>query len=226
MNKMTRKIVKKVAILIMLFCVIGVIFAANTIVVPIDKTGERVDPGSVHTARKVWAAIDTTSSAGDEPTDLAVTERTYQTVKAAQIASVGGDGEISIFDIPRGWNAIRLRAQGITDDGTYTVQIYAGTLGDGNKDSALTAADCELAYVGQFAWTVGTQGAVTATYEMADAVTVTESDWTVSMSANNNIRSPGNERVAEARFDLLGADVIVIVPTVASADSKLLARGF
>ena len=61
---------------------------------------------------------------------------------------------------------------------------------------------------------------------MADAVVVTESDWTVDMTATGLVRSPGAERVAEARFDLLGADVIVIVPTVASADSKLLARGF
>jgi hypothetical protein len=61
---------------------------------------------------------------------------------------------------------------------------------------------------------------------MADAVTVTESDWTVDMTAGQNIRSPSGNRVAEARFDLLGADLIVIVPTVASADSKLLARGF
>ena len=215
---------KKLIILCTLAVIVGVCFAANTLVAPIDKTGVRVDPGSVHTARPVWVAIDTTSSAGDEPTDLAVTERTYQTVKAAQIADVSGDGEISIFDIPRSWNGIRLRAQGITEDGTYTVQIYAGTLGDGNRDADSTTADCELAYIGQFVWTIGTQSAVTATYEMADTLVVTASDWEADLALN--LKSPGGDRVAADRFDLLGADVIVIVPTVASADSKLLARGF
>lgn len=220
---------KKLFIFCTLALIVGVCFAANTLVAPIDKNGVRIDPGAVHTARPVWVAIETTTSAGDEPTDLDVAERTYQTVKAAQIANVGGDGEIGIYDVPRGWNAIRLRAQGITDGGTYTVQIYIGTLGDGKRDADYTSAstfDCELAYVGQFAFVVGTQGAVTATYEMADAVTVTESDWTVDMTAAGLVRSPSGNRVAEARFDLLGADLIVIVPTVASADSKLLARGF
>jgi hypothetical protein len=220
---------KKLLILCILVFIVGICFAANTSIMPIDLAGDRVDPGAVQTARPTWVAIDTTLSAGDEPTDLAVTERTYQTVKAAQIADVGGDGKIAIYDVPRGWNAIRLRAQGITDNGTYTVQIYAGTLGDGKRDADHTAAstfDCELAYIGQFAWVIGTQGAVTATYEMADAVTVTESDWTVDMTAAGLVRSPGGERVAEVRFDLLGADLIVIVPTVVSADSKLLARGF
>lgn len=205
-----------------LLVIVGVCFAANTLVAPVDLVGDRVDPGAVQTARPIWVAIDTTSSAGTEPTDLAVTERTYQTVKTAQAADVGGDGEIAIFDIPRGWNAIRLRAQGITDDGTYTVQIYLGTLGDGNRDADSTTADCELAYAGQLAWVVGTQGAVTATYEMADAVTVTSSDWVKAWTST----TPSGNRVAEASIDLMGCDVIVIVPTVASADSKLLARGF
>ena len=194
-------------------------------IVPFDKAGDRVDPGSVHTSRPVWVVLDDTSSAGDEPTDLAVTERTYRTVKAAQIAGVTGDGEISIFDIPRSWNGIRLRAEGITADGTYTAQIYAGTLGDGNRDADYTTDstfDCELAYVGQFAWVIGTQASITTGYEMADAVTVTESDWVAEVFKKN----PSGNRVAEASFDLMGADVIVIVPTVASADSKLLARGF
>ena len=205
--------------------VVGICYAANTMVVPIDKAGVRVDPGSVHTSRSEWVAIETTSSAGDEPTDLGVAERTYQTVKAAQIAAVGGDGEIGIFDVPRSWNAIRLRAQGITDNGTYTVQIYFGTLGDGNRDADYTSSstfDCELAYAGQLAWTIGTQGAVTATYEMADTLAVTASDWTKDWTS----KSPTGERVAEAFIDLMGADIIVIVPTVATADSKLLTRGF
>ncbi|GAG12617.1 unnamed protein product, partial [marine sediment metagenome] len=173
-------------------------------------------------ARSTWTVIDTTSSTGDEPTDLTVTERTYQTAKAAQIAAVGGDGEISIFDIPRGWNSIRLRAIGITNDGTYTVQVYAGTLGDGNRDADSTAADCELAYIGQFAFVVGTQVSTTSTYEIADTVVFTTSDWIKTVTPV----SPTGNRVAEVMLDLAGADVVVIVPTVASADAKLIGKGF
>lgn len=196
--------------------------AANTLVAPLDREGVRVDPGTVHTPSIAWQVIDDTSETGDEPTDLSVTERTYQTVKTIIATGASGDDEISVFDVPRGWNAVRFRAQGITDNGTYTVQVYFGTLGDGFKDSDSTSADCELSYAGQLAWVVGTQAAVTSTYEMADAVTVTASDWvSVWKSA-----SPGSERVANARIDLEGADLIVIVPTVASADSKLLVRGY
>ncbi len=222
--------IKKLFILASLLLIIGVCFAADlSRVTQVDRDGNKVDPGAVHTERAVWVAIDDTSSAGDEPTDLAVTERTYQTVKTAQIADVSGDGEIAIFDIPRGWNAIRLRAQGITDNGTYTVQIYLGTLGDGNRDidfvSGTSTFDCELAYYGEFAFVVGTQTAVTATFEMADTLVLTQTGSTYPSPANG-VQSPASDRVAETRFDLLGADVIVIVPTVASADSKLLARGY
>ena len=214
---------KKLFILTSLLIIVGICLAADlSRVTQVDRDGNKVDPGAVHTVRTTWVAIDDTSSTGDEPTDLAVSERTYQTVKTAIGTGASGDDEISIFDIPRGWNAIRLRAQGITDNGTYTVQIYLGTLGDGNRDVDSTTADCELAYAGQLAWVVGTQGAVTATYEMADTVVVTPSDWTKDWTSS----SPASERVAEAFIDLMGADVIVIVPTVASADSKLLARGF
>lgn len=198
---------------------------SKTEVIQMNKAGERVEPGSLHTLNAEWEAIATTVSAGDEPTDLAVTERTYQTVKAAQIAATGGDEKISIFDIPSGWNGMRLRAEGITDNGTYTNQVYFGTLGDGNRDVDYTsdsAFDCELSYAGQLAWVVGTQASITSGYEMADAVTVTAGEWTKDWTS----KSPGSERVAEARIDLIGADLIVIVPTAASADSKLLAKGF
>ena len=213
---------KKKLILISLLFGVSFVVADLARVSPLDTAGKRVDPGSVHTARPVWTVLDTTSSDSDEPTDLAVTERTYQTVKAAIGTGASGDAEISIFDVPRSWNAIRLRAIGITDAGTYTVEIYLGTLGDGNRDVDSTAADCELAYAGQLAWVVGTQVSTTSTYEMADAVTITSSDW----AKDWNSASPSGNRVAEATIDLMGADVVVIVPTVASADSKLLGRGF
>ncbi len=216
---------RKYYITFLVVCLVAVTWSLTEIA-PKDKAGARVDPGALHTERAIWTVIDTTSSTGTEPTDLAVTERTYQTAKTAQGVGASGDDEISFFDIPRGWNGIRLRAQGITDDGTATYQVYAGTLGDGNRDADSTTADCELAYIGQFAFTIGTQASITSTYEMADTLVVTESDWTVDMTVTGIVKSPTGNRLAEGRLDLLGADVLVLVPTVVTADCKLLARGF
>ncbi len=211
---------KKIAICVVLLLAITVY--ASTIIVPSDTEGTRVDPGQVHTKRNTWVTVDTTSSTGTEPTDLAVTERTYQTVKTAITAAVSGDDEISVYDIPRSWNAIRLRAIGITNDGTATYQIYLGTLGDGNRDIDSTTADCELAYAGQLAFVIGTQVSTTNTYELADTVTVTSSDWPFSWTT----KSPTGNRVAETVIDLMGTDVLIAVPTTVSADCKLIAKGF
>lgn len=167
------------------------------------------------TPQDKWQVIDTTSSAGTEPTDLAVTERTYTTVLTAIAAAASGDDEIAVFPIQGGWNAIRLRCIGITDNGTITYQIYLGTL-------ANRGTDCELVKAGQLAFVIGTQVSVTSTYEMADAVTVTSYCWPKSWG----VASPGAELVAEATIDLIGADVLIAVPTVASCDAKLLGKGF
>lgn len=272
-----------------------------------DKDNARKDPGAVHTERNKWVIADETTSSGTEPTDLAVTERTYQLVKAAITAASSGDDEISVFGIPRGWNAIRFKGIGITDDGTYTNQIYLGTLGDGNKDADSTGEDTELVYAAQLAWVIGTQssiysqiaftsggtreivagdtltgatstetaivvsisaltsgtwvggdaagtftvrtqsgtfqsenldvtpaggttaflnnvtiGADMTRFEVADAVTITTSDSIKSWGS----ASPGSNRSAQAEVDVAGADVMIIVSTVASADSKLLVKGY
>lgn len=216
---------KKTGIIIAVLMIAAIVYA-NTRVEQIDLVGARVDPGAVHTARATWVVLDTTSSTGTEPTDLAVTERTYQTVKTAQGTGASGDDEISIFDVPRDWNGARFRAIGITDDGTATYQIYAGTLGDSNRDTDSTTADCELAYIGQYVFTIGTQASTTATYEMADTLAVTASDWTKPVSTSAVTSSPTGNRVAEGRVDLMGADVLVFVPTTVTADCKLLGKGF
>ena len=103
----------------------------------------------LHSIQSSWDIADTTTSAGDEPTALSVTERTKLLVDAAITAAVSGDAEISLYTLPSKWNAIRLRGIGITDGGTRTDQIYFGSLG-GNDD-------CELTHAGQLAWVMGTQ---------------------------------------------------------------------
>lgn len=186
-----------------------------------NKVGQIVNPGQLHTARSAWEIANTSASDGNEPNDLAVDERTYLTVLAA---AEGGDSKISVVLLHtadrQNWNAVKFRCIGITDNGTVTYQVYAGTLGQA-PISGVT--DCELAKVGQLAFTIGTQVSATATYEMADAVAITEGYSSVRswLSA-----SPGNDGVAEGELDVTGADVIVIVPTVVSANSKLLITGY
>ncbi len=272
-----------------------------------NKDNGRAEPGALFTERFNWTIMETENSADTQATDLAVTERTYQLVKAAIVAASSGDDNIGIFDIPRGWNTIRFRAIGITDNGTFTNQIYLGTLGDGNKDKDSTNADTDLTYAGQLAWVVGTQtsiysqvaftsggtneivagdiltgatstetarvvsisaltsgtwaggdaagtftvrtqsgtfqsenlnttdadgtnpflnnatiGADMTRFEVADAVTVTSSDWVKSWGS----KSTATNRTGQAEIDVEGADILIIVSTVASADSKLLGKGY
>lgn len=230
-------IMKRALIIMTLVCVLvglGILWADRVETTPHDKAGTRVDPGQLHTARFIWVVLDTTSSAGDEPVDIDDSEAsrsvggdvTYQRVKTLIAAAANGDHEISVFDVPRNWNGARFRAIGITDGATVTYQVYAGTLGDGNRDIDSTTADCELAYIGQYAFTIGTQASTTSTYEMADTLVVTPSDWTKPASGSDVVSSPTGNRVAEGRVDLIGADVLVFVPTVVTADCKLLGKGF
>ncbi len=217
---------RRIKLIMVIALILTTFVIANTVVIPHDKEGVRVDPGALHTARNVWTVLDATTAAEGAATDLAVGERTYQAVKTAILAAAGNDDSISVFDIARGWNGIRVRAIGITDDADVDYAVYAGTLGDGNRDADSTVADCELAYIGLFSFVIGTQSSVTATYEMADELVVTESDWTVDLTVTGIVRTPSGNRVAEARFDLLGADVLVLVPVVVDADCKLIAKGF
>ncbi len=163
-----------------------------------------------HTVQNRWVVVDTTTTAGDEPNDLAVDERTYLTVLAA---TEGGDDEISTYPISTAMNAGRFRCIGYSEQ-NVTHQIYLGTLGGGTN--------CELVKAGQLAWAVGTQVSTTTGYEMADAVTVTSYCWTKSWSS----ATPGSELVAEATIDLMGADILVVVPTVSDCNSRLLFKGF
>jgi hypothetical protein len=200
-----------------------VVYAQLQPVIQYDTSAQRVDPGQLHTTKRAWVTLDSTSSAGTEPTDLAVTERTYATVVAAIATAANGDDEISIYGDDDGerreissWNGVRFRCIGTTNDGTATYEVDAGTL-------TIGGTDCNLAYMGQLAFTIGTQTSTTATYELADTLTApSASDWTSSWTSV----TPTGNRVAEAKIDLQGADLLVLVPTTASADCQLLGKGF
>ena len=90
---------KNKSITLLVMCLLTVSCWAAKIVIPYDRDGVRVDPGQLHTIKNQWVILDSTTSTGSEPSDLAVTERTYQLVKAAIAAAASGDDEISIFDI-------------------------------------------------------------------------------------------------------------------------------
>lgn len=103
----------------------------------------------LETVQAVWQIAESETSASTQTDALGVTERTKKIVDALIAANANEEAQISIFQIPPKWNAVRFRALGITDGGTVTHQIYFGTIGNG--------ADCELSYAGQLAWTLGTQ---------------------------------------------------------------------
>ena len=63
--------------------------------------------------------------------------------------------------------------------------------------------------MGQLVFTIGQQVSTTATYEMADTVAETASDW---VSAWSKI-SAASDTVAEAQIDMSGANVLVLVAT-------------
>lgn len=138
---------KKLIVMLLLVTLCVVQAAPRTI----TETKE-VEGNILHTMQTGWFVVDETTSTGDEPTALAVGERTKLLVEAAITAAASGDGEISTFVIPASWNGVRFRSVGITDNDTQTYQVYLGTTG-----STASNADCELAYVGQLVWTTGTQ---------------------------------------------------------------------
>lgn len=172
-----------------------------------------------------WAVAATWTSADAEATALAVTERTYKTINTAIAAAANastGDGEIEIYTVPYGTNAIRIRAIGLTANGTIVVNILTGTY-----DSSLE--DCEMVLRGTLTFTVGTQASTTSGYELADIVALTAasdaastSDWIIANPAT------GSETVAEAMLDLQGDDKVVLVPIEGSltANSKILIKPY
>ena len=185
----------------------------------------------VTTFQNQWVVIESCTSADDETTALDVDERTFQTVLAAIVAEgdrTDKNGEIEWYIVPPTWNNIRFTAMGITDNGTYTVDVFAGTLPPGvyNTDTLTEAnaktQDCNLTHIGTLAFVIGKQVSTTSTYELADAVTVTTKDATKSWTSASNAA----EDTAEAVIDLQGANVLVIVPTTCSANSKLLIKGY
>ena len=212
---------RKRLFILLLACLFPAIVFAITEIVPLNKTSVRVNPGQLHTARDAWTAIATTAAAGDEPNDLAADERTYLTVLAA---AEGGDTKIATFllhsSTRQGWNRVKFRMRGVDNNQENIYQVYLGTLG---RAPISGTTNCELAKVGQLAFTTGQQASVTATYEMADTLTVTP---TTGFTARWTTHSATGDLIAEAELELDEADVIVIVPTTVATNAVLIITGY
>ena len=162
-----------------------------------------------------WKTTANLPSAGTEPTDLAVGERTYLTIQAAITADVSGDGKIILGTIPYGIDALRFRLSGITNENSIVVQVYTGAR-DGYPD-------CEMVKRGTLTFTIGTQGSITATYEMADTVSVTNTGATTKAWV---VASPADNTCCEVFIDMQGDDTYAIVGTTVACDAKLFMKDF
>ena len=183
----------------------------------------RQDEHSLVTARKVWGIANFCTSSGTEPSALATDTRTFQTINTAIDAAASGNDEIEFYSIPPWANALKITAIGLTDDGTYTVDIHAGTLGKTAVNAIADGTDCHMTYVGTLAFTIGQQVFTDASFTMATVVTATQGDWTKNWGTAG---TSGSDRTTETSIDITGADVLAIVPTTCSADSKLLIKGY
>jgi len=109
-----------------------------------------VNGDALHTMQNAWQIVDETTSAGTEPTALALLELKKSRLDIAIAAAASGDDEISTFMIPPKWNGLRFRSANITiDSGNVVYDLYLGTLGGGTE--------CDLVYVGQLSFTSGKQ---------------------------------------------------------------------
>lgn len=209
---------KKIFIGLLIFIVAVSIYAASTsTMVKSIKTVEKnysIQQVTLLTNQLDWETLDTTTMAGNEPNDLGATERTYAQVIAD---SNTGAAEITVVTIPSTWNGVKFRCMGATDTNTVTYQVYVGTLMDYDTD-------CDLAFAGQLAWTIGGQTSLTSGYYYAESVTVTTT--TSSCTASWSSASPANDKIAQARIDLEGENLLVLIPTTVNCNCKLLGKGF
>lgn len=145
-------------------CLMLVISPSRAEINPKGKLDEQV----LATAQKEWQIAEACTSADDEAMALAATERTFKLIQAAIVAAGGitnGDAEIEFVDVPTWANNAKFTAIGITDNGTYTANIRAGTLPEGVRSVEAIATgrpDANTTLIGTLAFVIGTQTATRA----------------------------------------------------------------
>jgi hypothetical protein len=172
--------------------------------------GLQITPSPMLTFQKPWVTIGT-GEYDNEPNDINILERTYLTVKDV---NKNGDSKIYVVRLAENWNEIRIRCIGENDNCDVNYIVYSGALGSGS--------DCSLTKVAKLEFKIGKQHSDTASYHLADTLTVTKYAY------NGSIRSvsPENDYIAECKWDLQGDDVLVVIPTLSNTTSKLIAKGY
>ncbi len=164
---------------------------------------------TVHETWRVAGSFDTAAT-----NDLSVTERTRTLVQALITADSNEDGNMVLYTVPFGANAIRVRVIGTTNDGDFVFNVYSGAMTSGNGNASLVKR-------GTLTCVVGTQLSETATYEFADQIVVTN---TTASSTSWTVVSPAGNTCAEAMIDIQGDDILCFVPTTVDNAMKILVK--
>ncbi len=206
MKKITQKIVA--ILVIVMFCVLAW--------PPVEKAVGYYytsivanELATVHETWRVAGSFDTAAT-----NDLAVTERTRTLVQALITADSNEDGNMVLYEVPFGANAIRVRVIGTTADGDFVFELYSGAKTEGNGNASLVKR-------GTLTCVVGTQLSETATYEFADQIVVTN---TTASSTSWSVVSPADNTCAEAVIDIQGDDILCFVPTTVDNAMKILIK--
>lgn len=158
---------KKALIVILAVVAITQVIVIRPTPAEINPKG-KLDEQVLATAQKEWQIAEACTSADAEPTALAATERTFKLIQAAIVTAgdiTTGDGEIEFVDVPTWANSAKFTAIGITDNGTYTANIRAGTLPEGVRTVEAIATgrpDANTTLIGTLAFVIGTQTATRA----------------------------------------------------------------
>ena len=211
------KIVRKGMGIVSFLLLLMILFCCTMAIMPVEaqRPNTSREGVSLSTTQFRWDTAATWLSANGAATTPSVTQRTYLTVLAAIAADANNQAEIRLYNIPSGANGMRFRAIGITDGQSLVVDVLAGSRA-GNTD-------CAFSLMGTLTFTIGTQLSDTATYEFADTLVVTADSGT---TATWTTASPADNSVAETRIDLMGADMLVLVPTTIGVNSKLLVKWY
>ena len=167
------------------------------------------EPATVHESWRVAGTFDTAAT-----NDLAVTERTRTLVQALITADANEDGNMVLYSVPFGANAIRLRVIGTTDAGDFVFNVYSG---------AVTGSDGNASLVkrGILTCITGTQVSETTSYEFADTMAVSS---TASSVTTWSVTNPADNTCAEAVIDIQGDNILCFVPTTVDNAMKILIK--
>ena len=186
-------------ILIIILLVATVAFAVQGFR-PVNKAGQSVEPGQLHTYQDGWNTVGSFAAA---TTTRAVDVRDYTNFVA--------DGNNAVYRIESGWNKIRVRCSSTTDADSTVIDVFL-----------MNGASDYFNRVATLTFTTGTQTAGTSGYEFADGCAESNANWHNSGSVMN----PGGNYVAEWAIDHCGSTYIGFCPTTITHTAILEITGY